>query len=36
LPKLLTALRDHGFSAEELTKLAHANWVRVLRKTWGE
>lgn len=35
LPVLLEALRAHGFTADELTKLAHANWVRVLRKTWG-
>jgi membrane dipeptidase len=36
LPKLLIALREHGFNDAELTKLAHANWVRVLRQTWGE
>jgi membrane dipeptidase len=35
LPRLLEALQAHGFNAEELAKLAHANWVRVLRKTWG-
>ncbi len=36
LPVLLEALREHGFNTDELTKLAHANWVRVLKKTWGE
>lgn len=35
LPKLLIALREHGFNDAELTKLAHTNWVRVLRQTWG-
>ncbi len=34
LPKLLEALRDRGYGAPELRKLAHGNWVRVLRKTW--
>jgi membrane dipeptidase len=34
LPKLLQALRDHGFSADDLEKIAYANWLRVLRKTW--
>ena len=36
LPKLMQALADHGFSDDDLTKLAHGNWVRVLRETWGE
>ena len=36
LPKLLGALRAHGYSDTELRKLAHENWVRVLRKTWGK
>jgi membrane dipeptidase len=31
----MVALADHGFSAEDLRKLAHGNWVRVLEKTWG-
>ena len=35
LPKLMQALRDRGFSADELRKLGHGNWVRVLRDTWG-
>ena len=35
LPKLMQALSDHGFGDDDLTKLAHGNWVRVLRDTWG-
>jgi len=34
LPNLMQALKDHGFSDGDLRKLAHENWVRVLRKTW--
>lgn len=34
LTKLMMALRDHGFGAAELRKIAHENWLRVLRKTW--
>jgi membrane dipeptidase len=36
LPKLMSALSDAGYDTESLTKIAHANWVRVLRETWGE
>jgi membrane dipeptidase len=35
LPDLLNALRERGYTDAELRKLAHENWVRVLRKTWG-
>src|SRR5438105_15777358 len=35
LPRLMQALRDRGFGGEDLRKLAHGNWVRVLRETWG-
>jgi membrane dipeptidase len=35
LPKLLAALRARGFDDGALKKLAHENWVRVLRATWG-
>ena len=35
LPKLMQALRDRGYTGEDLRKLAHGNWVRVLRETWG-
>lgn len=34
LPKLLAALRETGYDDKSLEKLTHANWVRVLRKTW--
>ncbi len=36
LPRLMSALRDRGYDEGALRKLAHENWVRVLRKTWGE
>jgi membrane dipeptidase len=36
LPKLMTALRKRGYDDESLRKIAHGNWVRVLRETWGE
>ncbi len=35
LPRLLQALADAGFTPDELRKLAFANWLRVLRLTWG-
>ena len=34
LPKVLAALRDRGYDGESLRKLAHENWLRVLRLTW--
>jgi membrane dipeptidase len=36
LPRLMSALRDRGYDDQALRKLAHENWLRVLRKTWGE
>lgn len=36
LPRLMSTLRDRGYDDQALRKLAHENWVRVLRKTWGE
>ena len=36
MPKLINALRDHGFDEEALRKITHENWVRVLRKTWKQ
>lgn len=36
LPGLMSALRDRGYDEEALRKFAHENWLRVLRKTWGE
>ena len=35
LPKLLAALRERGYGEAELRKLAHGNWLRALRLTWG-
>ena len=35
LPNLLAALREHGYGEADLRKLAHGNWLRVLRLTWG-
>lgn len=34
LPKLIAALRTAGYNDEALRKIAHENWVRVLRQTW--
>ncbi|MGF1473885.1 MAG: dipeptidase [Rubrobacteraceae bacterium] len=36
LPRLMSALRDRGYDEAALRKLAHENWLRVLRKTWGK
>jgi membrane dipeptidase len=35
LPALLDALRTAGYDDPSLRKLAHENWIRVLRETWG-
>src|SRR5947208_15320455 len=35
LPRLLDALREGGFSAEEVERIAWGNWRRVLAGTWG-
>lgn len=34
LPRLLDALRNRGYGNDELRKLAHGNWLRILRETW--
>jgi membrane dipeptidase len=34
LPRLLDAMRAGGYDDASLRKVAHENWVRVLRKTW--
>ena len=34
MPKLIATLRAHGFDDAALRKIAHENWLRVLRKTW--
>jgi membrane dipeptidase len=35
LPRLLDALRDDGFSADEVAQIAWGNWRRVLAETWA-
>jgi membrane dipeptidase len=36
LPRLLDALADGGFTADEVAAIAWGNWRRVLAATWGE
>jgi membrane dipeptidase len=36
LPRLLGALADGGFTADEVAAIAWGNWRRVLAATWGE
>ena len=36
LPLLLDALRAAGYDEPSIRKLAHENWVRVIRKTWKD
>ncbi|MDR7483172.1 MAG: dipeptidase [Armatimonadota bacterium] len=35
LPRLLQALAARGYAHDDLRRIAHGNWVRVLRETWG-
>jgi len=35
LPALIAALRTRGYDEPAIRRLAHENWVRVLRATWG-
>jgi membrane dipeptidase len=35
LPRLLDALRDDGFAADEVQRIAWGNWRRVLGAAWG-
>ncbi|HLJ60356.1 MAG TPA: dipeptidase [bacterium] len=35
LPALVRGFQDRGYQGEDLRKLLHGNWVRVLRETWG-
>jgi membrane dipeptidase len=34
LPKLMAAFRERGIKGKTLKKIAHGNWLRVLKKTW--
>lgn len=34
LPRLIAALRQHGYDDASLGKLAYENWLRILRRTW--
>jgi membrane dipeptidase len=34
LPRLLAALRARGYDHAALKRLAHENWIRVLREVW--
>lgn len=34
LPRLIAALREHGYDDTSLRKLAYENWLRILRRTW--
>ncbi len=36
LVPLRKAMRAHGYDEETMTRLCHGNWVRVLRKTFGQ
>jgi len=36
LPRLIDALRGHGYDAALIRKLAWDNWLSVLRRTWGQ
>jgi membrane dipeptidase len=35
LPRLIDAMRRHGYGDDLLHKLAHENWLRVLERSWG-
>ena len=34
LPKLIAALSDSGYSSSDISRIAHENWLAVLKKTW--
>lgn len=34
LPRLIALLQERGYGDDDLTKLAHGNWVRLLSSTW--
>jgi membrane dipeptidase len=33
-PKLIAALEAHGYGEDELSKITHENWLRILLQTW--
>ncbi|WOI55784.1 dipeptidase [Palleronia sp. LCG004] len=35
LPRLRSAMRDHGYDDALMEKLCHGNWLRVLEKSWA-
>jgi len=35
LPRLRTAMVDHGYGEALIEKICHGNWLRVLERTWG-
>lgn len=35
LPNLMSTLQARGYDNNALTNIAHGNWLRVLRETWG-
>jgi membrane dipeptidase len=36
LPDLIAALRKRGYDHQAVRKVAHENWLRVLRETWHD
>ncbi len=36
LPNLIASMRAHGYGEPLIEKIAYRNWLRVLKKTWGE
>jgi membrane dipeptidase len=36
LPRVVEALRERGYDQDSVAKLAHQNWLRVLRATWRD
>ena len=32
----VVSLRERGYGEEDIAKVAHANWLRVLRETWAQ
>ena len=35
LQRVAETLRDRGYADRDVAKLAHGNWLRVLRETWA-